>query len=61
MNIMSSRGDMVCFIMDVASYIFVYNKTSKESKNTEMKVCVNYIIINIDTSENKGVISKKKK
>ena len=35
------------------------DKTSKEYENTKMKICINYIIINISSSENKGVISTK--
>ena len=57
---MALRGDIECFIMKVASHNFLYDKTSKEYKNTEMKICVNYIIMNIGTPENNGVISEKK-
>ena len=58
---MASRGDIECFIIEVASYNFLLcDKASKEYKSTEMKICVNYILMNIGTAENKGVISKKK-
>ena len=55
---MALRGNMECFIMEVALYNFLYDKTSKEYKNTEMKICVNYIIMNIGNPENKGVLVK---
>ena len=48
----------IVFIMEIASYNLLYDKTSKEYKNTEMKICVNYIVTIIGTPENKGVISK---
>ena len=50
---------MKCFVMEVASYNFLYGKTSKEYKNTKMKICVKYIIMNTSTPENKGIINKK--
>ena len=55
---MASRDGMECFIREIAAYNFLYDKTSKEYKNTEMKLCVNYITMNIGTPENKSVISK---
>ena len=36
-NIMALRGDMDRFIMEFASYNLLYDKSSKEYKNTEMK------------------------
>ena len=57
---MASRGNVESFIMEVASYNFLYDKISNEYKNTEMKICVNYIVMNTSTTENKSVISKKK-
>ena len=56
---MASRGNVESFIMEVASYNFLYGKTSKEYKNTKMKICVKYIIMNTSTPENKGIINKK--
>ena len=55
---MASQGNMGYFIMEVASYNFLYNKTSKEYKNTEIKICINYIIMIIGSPEYKDVISK---
>ena len=46
--------------MDVASCNFLCDKTSKEYENTEMKICINYILTNTGTPENKDVIRKKK-
>ena len=57
---MSSQDDMECFVKKVASYNFLCDKISKEYKNTEMKICVHCIIMNIGIAENKGVVSKKK-
>ena len=37
---MASQGDTECFVMEVASYNFLHDKTLKEYKNTEMKKVV---------------------
>ena len=42
---------MECFIMEFASYNFLYDRISKEYKNTAMKICENYIVMSIG---NKG-------
>ena len=39
-NGMASRVDIERFIMEVASYHFLYDKTSKEYRDTEMKKAV---------------------
>ena len=39
-NNIVSRGNMERFIVEVAFYNFLYDKTSKENKNTEMKKLV---------------------
>ena len=57
---MASRGDMKWFIMEVTAYNFFYTtKPQKNVKKIEMKICVNYIIMNIGTSKTKDVINKK--
>ena len=55
---MAWRGDMECFIMEVASYNFLHDKTSKEYKHTEIKIRVNYIIMNSGAPENQSIFSK---
>ena len=44
----------IYFFFLILSYNLLF-----EYKNTEMKICVNYIIKNISSRENKDVISKK--
>ena len=44
--------------MEVASYNFFCDKSQKEYKNTEMKICANYIVMYTGTSENKDAIKK---
>ena len=39
-NKTASRGDMECFMMEDGSYNFLYDKTMKEYKNTEMMKAV---------------------
>ena len=56
---MPSQDDMECFVTEAAAYNFLYDKTSKEYKNTEMMTCVYNIIMNIGVTENKSVVSKK--
>ena len=43
---------MECFIMEVAADNLLYDNILKENKNTEMKICVYYIIMNIGIPEN---------
>ena len=50
-----SRYGGFCYGSCLVKFLLFY-KTWKEYKNTETKICVNYITMNIGTPENIGII-----